>query len=326
MLLKKQFKKKTPYLKKIYKKNTLSKIKYKPAINKRYSYMPQNFSKKADIVNFTDCRIEKFRKIMRKNRFIFRKCNFNRRRRYPKKNYFLNYCFYVNNFKKSFGHTHKREAEHYIVSTALKKLKRLFSVKFSKKGSRSNSVFNNYFFKNPRRYFKNRSYSSRPGSWILTTPTNSEAIPYVYRKFFAFNILKLFPKVFLNISDRYNSLSKGYIFIKNKFKFKAGFYNNFLHMYRKFPTFIFIKNFLSSFVNKFFSQVRFTFIFCSERYISANLMRDFILIKMSQKFRLGKITFMALRLLGDLYKKNIIKGFRILLAGRFSRKDRATFY
>lgn len=286
--------------------------------------------RKAHAINFYDYRLETFKKIIKKkSRFISRKYGLYRKRRsYSKKKYFLNYCFYVNNFRTRFLYAHRREAEYYTVLKVMRGLKRIFSVKFSKKDADENFIFNNYFFNNPRDYFRKKSYFSRSKSKVRRSIlAKKDYFDYNYRNFFIFNVLKLFPKFFLNFFTSYSGgYASDYVFVKNKSRFKLGFYNNFLHIYRKFPIFLFVKNFLSSFVNKFFYKVKFTFIFCSEKFISANLVKNFILSKISHKFRINKITFMVLRLLDVFHKKNIIKGFRILLAGRFSRKDRATFY
>lgn len=320
-------KKRSFSVRRVNKNKTFLKFKKQGStVKKKGVYLFRFFTKKrSTVINFTDYRVDKFKKSVRGIRFI------SKRRVYRKvlslkKNYFLNYFSYIGGLKKKFGHIHKFEKERRAVSLALKKLRRFLIIKFSKKGRGKNFAFNTYFFKNPRRYYKNKSYFSNYKNKNLQNHSGGNIAFYDHRRFFIFNILKIFPKVFSNFSDKYISLGKNYIFIKNKLKFKLSFYNNFIYIYRKFPIYIFVKNFLSSFINKFFDKIKLTFVFCSENFISANLIRDFILVKMVQKFKLGKISFIVLRLLGDLCRRNIIKGFRILLAGRFTRKDRATFY
>ena len=326
-LIKKLLKKRSFSIRRVNKNKTFSKFKKQNSVGKKKGvYLFRFFTKRKNtIINFTDYRVDRFKKSIRNIKFISRKRAY-RKISGLKKNYFLNYFSYVGNFKKKFSHIHKFEKERHIVSLALRKLRRFFIIKFSKKGRGKNFAFNTYFFKNPRRYYKNKSYFSNYRSKDLLYQSGNNIAFYDYRRFFVSNILKIFSKAFSNFSDKYTSLGKSYIFIKNKLKFKLSFYNNFIYIYRKLPIYIFVKNFLSSFVNKFFDKIKIAFIFCSESFISANLIKDFILVKMVQKFKLGKISFIVLRLLGDLCRRNVIKGFRVLLAGRFSRKDRATFY
>lgn len=322
---KKLLKKKKYYLK---KKKLPFKFKKRPVIKKKKLNILEYFlpKKKVEITNFSDYRVETFKKIIkRKGRFIYRKYNLYRVR-YLKNRCFLNYCFYVSNFKKNFGYAHKREVEHCLVSRTIEKLNYFFrNISVKKKKIYKNAIFNNYFFRKPRDYFMKKSYFNSTEEKDFTL-TKDSFLEYDRKKFFIFNILKLFPKIFLNLSNKYFMPGSDYLFVKNKFKFRLGFYSNFLHIYRKFPILLFVKNFLSSFVNKFFNQVKFAFIFCSERFISSNLVRDFILSKISHKLKIGRITFAVIRFLNRFLKKKIIRGFRILLAGRFTRKDRATFY
>lgn len=326
-LIKKLLKKRSFSIRRVNKNKTFSKFKKQnPAGKKKGIYLFRFFTKrKSTIINFTDYRVDKFKKSVKNVKFISRK-RFYRKISSLKKNYFLNYFSYIGAFKKKFGHIHKFEKERHTVSLTLRKLRKFLIIKFSRKGRGKNFAFNTYFFKNPRRYYKNKSYFSNYKDRGLPNQSSSSIAFYDHRRFFVFNMLKIFPKAFLNFSNKYISLGKDYIFIKNKLKFKLSFYNNFIYIYRKLPVYIFVKNFLSSFVNKFFNKIKIAFVFCSESFISANLIKDFVLVKMIQKFKLGKISFIILRLLGDLCRKNVIKGFRILLAGRFSRKDRATFY
>lgn len=168
----------------------------------------------------------------------------------------------------------------------------------------------------PRKIFIKKPFSDSENNFFT----------YNFRRFFIFNLLKSFPKIFINFHNKYTARGQKYIFTKNRPKFRTGFYNSFLHIYRKFPSLMFIKNLLSSFVNKFFGKTKFTFILSSEKFISANLVKNFILDMMSDRFRLGRVVFAVIRFLNDFRRKGIIRGFRILLAGRFTKKDRATFY
>lgn len=328
---KKLFKKKSRfYIKKFNKKKT---FKFRRVYNirkKKPNLFFNSFAKKKSYTaGFYDYRVETFKKISKKKgKFISRKYNFYKIR-YLRKKCFLNYSFYVSNFKKNFGYIHSREKNYCVISKIMRKLKRVFRFNFSKKKNTDNFIFNNYFFKNPKDYYMKKSFFlGSKGNVVVKylTQNRDKFVDYDYKNFFIFNIMKLFPKIFLNFSNKYTASGGNYVFIKNKLNFKLSFYNNFLNMYRKLPFFLFIKNLLSFFVNKFFDRISFTFIFCSQKFISANLVKNFILAKMSYQFKVNKIAFSVLRLLNFFFRKNIIKGFRVLLAGRFSRKDRATFY
>jgi hypothetical protein len=70
----------------------------------------------------------------------------------------------------------------------------------------------------------------------------------------------------------------------------------------------------------------FFFYYRNSSYFTADMLRDFILIKMRQKFLHIPIFRVVCRFLNKIRHFNGLRGFKVLLSGRFSRRDRSTFY
>jgi hypothetical protein len=67
------------------------------------------------------------------------------------------------------------------------------------------------------------------------------------------------------------------------------------------------------------------FIARSVNFVSSNFFSEFVISKVQQKFKLMKILFTAISKLNKYLISGKIFGYKIMVAGRFTRKDRATF-
>jgi hypothetical protein len=92
--------------------------------------------------------------------------------------------------------------------------------------------------------------------------------------------------------------------------------------------FVFFKLYLLKYIRKFIFglYVDVNIILMSHVTISAAFISRFIKTKLIQGFPFRNIMKVVLRRLRFLLKKKYIRGFKILLTGRFSRRDRSTYY
>ena len=74
------------------------------------------------------------------------------------------------------------------------------------------------------------------------------------------------------------------------------------------------------------SNVKVFFFGVNQRSINATLLIDFISRKLEERhFRISRLLYDALRILRRLVKTQKFAGYKLLMAGRFSRRDRATY-
>lgn len=94
----------------------------------------------------------------------------------------------------------------------------------------------------------------------------------------------------------------------------------------------YIKLLLNKFINYLinFNSINYFYYFnilsVSKYQILTKIVSDYIAIRLNQNFKIGEILFSINRFFYKLYKKyKLIKGYKIQCAGRFSRKQRASF-
>jgi hypothetical protein len=74
------------------------------------------------------------------------------------------------------------------------------------------------------------------------------------------------------------------------------------------------------------SRVNVLFFGMNQRCINASLIIEFIIRKLQQRHsRIGRLLYDALRILNRLVRAQNLGGYKLLMAGRFSRRDRATY-
>lgn len=95
------------------------------------------------------------------------------------------------------------------------------------------------------------------------------------------------------------------------------------------PYLIYVKN---TIIKTIFSKivrpagVKVFFLGVHQRSVNANMVIDFLVRRLEYRYyRISRLIYDALRILRRLVKTQKIAGYRFLLAGRFSRRDRATF-
>lgn len=196
-----------------------------------------------------------------------------------------------------------------------------FNTDYYIKGNRKNSYINTYL-KNLILRKKHKLFTNRK---LALSTTNWSPI----------NVKKLFNTIVIKRFIR-NKPSREY----NRFKFDS---NNKLRLWARYiiiykiwraffelPAIFCLKEFLYKFIAKYMGIQQsnlYIYIYLGRgiSYVGANIMRDFILIKIKQKFKVAQLYKASAGYLLKLLRLKIIKGFKIFLAGRFSRKDRATF-
>jgi len=73
-------------------------------------------------------------------------------------------------------------------------------------------------------------------------------------------------------------------------------------------------------------SIKIFFFSLNQRSISASAVIDFIAKKLQQRhFRISRLIYDAIRILRRLIKIQKLGGYKLLMAGRFSRRDRATY-
>ena len=124
---------------------------------------------------------------------------------------------------------------------------------------------------------------------------------------------------------------KNFLHLVNK-----NFKNNLKIIYDKYLLFNFIKKFLklklyvyNVFNRIYLFNVSSVLTVCLKRYtrwkFTADFLNDLIIVRLKQKFFIKSIMKFIIKYLNKKVTKNKIKGYAILLKGRFSRKDRAVF-
>lgn len=99
------------------------------------------------------------------------------------------------------------------------------------------------------------------------------------------------------------------------------------------PFLFFLKNFFYILYNRYFlvptcvkfNKINILFIFRKRSDIFPELFIYLIIGKLQQYYKLPYIFQLVNNLCSFYVKKKVIRGFKILLSGRFSRKDRATY-
>jgi len=109
----------------------------------------------------------------------------------------------------------------------------------------------------------------------------------------------------------------------------------FILFFKYFPFFLFFKKFISKLYFAYFSNNKNSilindyfnifFIIRKSTDITANLLMYFVIGKILNFYKLPKILYIVNNIFKRYLKKKIFKGYKILCAGRFSRKDRAYY-
>lgn len=155
--------------------------------------------------------------------------------------------------------------------------------------------------------------------------TNCYSAIYIIRKFFPYRWVR--KKVFSTrnpyIKDRLETTAA--IASWTKFILKYRLWRLFFELPIIFKFKLFFIKFLMRYFGLDYKFVLFFFLGRGISYVDASLMRDFLLIKIKQKFKVAQLYKASAGYLIKLLRLGIIRGFKVFLAGRFSRKDRATF-
>lgn len=93
----------------------------------------------------------------------------------------------------------------------------------------------------------------------------------------------------------------------------------------------FIKVLLTKFLYKKFNslkirEVELNILVKAPFNLSVNVIKDFMLLKIAQRYRLRAVTSIILKFLNFFKNRKLIHGYKLFLAGRFSRRDRSTYY
>ena len=215
----------------------------------------------------------------------------------------------------------------YLKLITKKTKKKLLNLKINKKGNKNLLYFNKIFWKKK----------------FLIRRKNHRITYYKYK------ILLLLKKIIINKSIIYKNkilnkrvLNKKFLYnnfmisnVNNLVKNIQNFFIQIKFIYNNYflilPLFIFLKIFFTYIYKKYFFPINnsfitnFFFIIKKKIDLGSETVIYFIIDKLNQRYKLPRIFYLLNQILTREIKYHRIRGYKILCAGRFSRKDRATY-
>lgn len=112
-----------------------------------------------------------------------------------------------------------------------------------------------------------------------------------------------------------------------KMKHFKPFFKRFFFYFYLLPYFMFLKDFFLNTLNKLNSKIKKKIFFLGLNQKNFNINDVFFLIELflRRKFRPNFVLHRIIKVFNFCMRRQKVTGFKILLAGRFSRRDRATF-